>query len=571
MAATSSTAIRDISVVAKSLGLKPDEWQSYGRDAAKITIPALRERTTSETQRGRLIAVTAITPTTAGEGKTTVSIGLSQALHRAAQNQTGRGRTGRSRAGQNVVAALREPSLGPVFGMKGGATGGGAASLHPSDEINLHFTGDLHAITSANNLLAAALDNHLQSGNVLGIEPRTIVFRRCLDMNDRALRYAVIGLGGRINGVPRESQFEITAASEVMATLALASDIADLKARLTRIVVGRNTAGEAVTAGDLKVVGAMAALLRDALRPNLVQTVEGNPALVHLGPFGNIAHGCNSVLATRLALSLGDLVVTEAGFGSDLGFEKFCNIKMRAAGLQPHLVVLVATLRALKLHGEVHKSVLATPNARAVGRGLVNLERHAGIIASFGLPFVVAINSFPSDTDEEREVVQSFCAERGWSVAVCDVFAQGGAGGEELAARVLESLPAEPPPFAPTYALEEPLEEKIAAVARAIYGASGVEFASAARQSLEWLHAHGYGGLPICMAKTQYSLSDDAALGTTPPVGSFSIRVRDLKVSAGAGFVVAYAGEISTMPGLPKVPAAERMDLSDDGEIIGVH
>jgi len=544
---------RPIVEVAAELGLTTDDLEMYGSNKAKIAFPTLNRLLSDHSRpNGKIVVVTAITPTPAGEGKTTTTIGLTQGL---------------CKLGKKAISATREPSMGPVFGMKGGAAGGGYAQVLPMEDINLHFTGDMHAIGAAHNLLAAMLDNHLYQGNRLGIVPHTIGFRRVVDMNDRALRHIVIGLGGRTGGVPRESGASITVASEVMAILCLSSSLLELKERLGRIVVGQNGAGEPVTAADLKANGAMTAILRDALKPNLVQTLEGTPALVHGGPFGNIAHGCSSVLATKLAQKLGDIVVTEAGFGSDLGFEKYCDIVAPSAGLPPDAVVLVATVRALKMHGGVNKKRLEGENVRAVERGLANLDRHARNVEQMGAPFVIAINRFHTDTEAEMAVIRSHCALRGWRVALCDVWAHGGEGGRELGAAVLEALE-QPAQFAPNYTAEMSLLDKLNAVATRVYGAEGVTLSAEAESQRRWLEAHGLGHLRVCIAKTQYSFSDDPKGGGAPT--NFRINVRSLQPSAGAGFVVAFAGEIMTMPGLPEIPAAEAIDVDAEGQITGL-
>ena len=556
-----SVTPRPVEDVASDLGLSPGDLELYGRNKAKISLPTL-DRLLSDSpsiggggaKRGKLIVVTAITPTPAGEGKTTVTIGLAQGL---------------CRLGKNAVAAIREPSLGPVFGMKGGAAGGGRAQVLPMEDINLHFTGDMHALTAANNLLAAMTDNHIYSGNALGIDVRTIAHRRCLDMNDRALREVVVGLGGRANGYPRQSGFQITVASEVMAILCLSESLAELKDRLGRIMVGQTVHGKPVTASDLGAAGAMAALLRDAIKPNLVQTLEGTPAFVHGGPFANIAHGCSSVLGTKLALRLGDYVVTEAGFGSDLGFEKFCDIVAapRQPALSPDAVVLIATVRALKMHGGVAKTQLGREDVAAVRRGLPNLERHAANVGQVGVPFVVTINMFTSDTPAEVEAVVAHCREHGWRVAVNSVWAEGGAGGVALGQTVLDALEA-PGRFTPIYDAALPIPEKLRQIAVKVYGADGVELSAEAEKQIAWLTAHGYGATPVCVAKTQNSLSDDKTkLGA--PTG-FTLRVRAVALSAGAGFVVAFAGDILTMPGLPKYPAALDIDVDGTGQITGL-
>ena len=538
-----------IAEVAKSVGIGEDLLEPYGRTKAKIDSTALRDHP----RKGKLILVTAINPTPAGEGKTTTSVGLADALHAM---------------GKQTVLALREPSLGPVFGVKGGAAGGGYAQVVPMEEINLHFTGDFHAIGAANNLLAAMLDNHIQQGNALGIDVKKITWKRCVDMNDRQLRNIVDGLGGRMQGVPREDGFDITVASEVMAVLCLASDLKDLKERLARIVVGYTYDDKPVTAADLKAQGAMAALLKDAIKPNLVQTLEHTPALIHGGPFANIAHGCNSVSATDTALKLGDYVVTEAGFGADLGAEKFLNIKCRYAGLTPSAVVIVATVKALKYNGGVPKNELGQENLEALERGLPNLLKHVeNITQVFGLPAVVAINRFTNDTDAELELIRTKCAEYGVHVALSEVWAKGGQGALELAEEVLR-LCEQPNQFRFAYELDQPLREKIAAIVTKVYGGAGVAYTTAASKELDRLEAMGYGDLPVCMAKTQYSLSDDAAKLGRPE--GFTVTVRNVKVSAGAGFVVALTGDIMTMPGLPKVPAAESIDVDENGRITGL-
>ncbi|KAB2957991.1 MAG: formate--tetrahydrofolate ligase [Thermoanaerobaculia bacterium] len=533
--------VRPISEVARDLGIAAEHLIPYGTDKAKIRLEALAA---SKRPRGRLVLVTAITPTTAGEGKTTVSIGLAQGL---------------AKLGERSCLALREPSLGPTFGMKGGATGGGASVLVPAEDVNLHFTGDFHAITSANNLLAAMLDNHLQQGNALGIDVRRVLWRRVLDLNDRALRHVVIGLGGALEGVPRETGFDITPASEVLAALCLSEDFDDLRRRLSRLIVALDRDGKPTTAADLKAVGALMVLLKDALHPNLVQTVEGVPAFVHGGPFANIAHGCNSVAATKMALAHADWVVTEAGFGADLGAEKFLDIKCRIAGLDPAAMVLVTTVRALKLHGGVReKEKYGVPDAAAVERGLPNLRKHVENAALFGLVPVVAINRFATDSAEEIEVVRRACAGMGVPCAVADIFAAGGEGGRELAAALIAHAPAKTAPYRPLYELDRPLKEKIETIATRIYGARSVAYAKAATRDLALIEKLGYGGLPVCMAKTQYSLSDDAQLAGRPE--NFDVTVRSVVLAAGAGFVVPLLGEIIRMPGLPLVPQAEKMD-----------
>ena len=539
-----------IAQIAQQVGLDEDKLEYYGKYKAKVDTLALRD----VPRKGKLILVTAINPTPAGEGKTTTSVGLGDALHRL---------------GKKAVLALREPSLGPVFGVKGGAAGGGYAQVVPMEDINLHFTGDFHAIGAANNLLAAMLDNHIQQGNALDIDVRRITWKRCVDMNDRQLRNIVCGLGGKVNGVPREDGFDITVASEIMAVLCLASDLMDLKARLGRMVVAYNRSGDPVYCSDLKAQGAMTALLKDAIRPNLVQTLEHTPAFIHGGPFANIAHGCNSVSATDTALKLGDYVVTEAGFGADLGAEKFLDIKCRAAGLTPDAVVIVATVRALKHHGGCPKADLGKENLTALEKGLPNLLKHVeNITKVYGLPAVVAINQFDSDTEAEIAMIRTACEKYGVRVALSQVWGKGGEGGEELAREVLRIIDEEKPDFRFAYESDAPLTEKIEAVARKVYGADGVDYAPAAAKELQRLTELSYGGLPVCMAKTQYSLSDDAGkLGA--PTG-FRIKVQKVKVSAGAGFVVVLTGDIMTMPGLPKVPAAENIDVDENGVITGL-
>ncbi|MBR2518876.1 MAG: formate--tetrahydrofolate ligase [Selenomonadaceae bacterium] len=545
-----SAKVEKISVAAGKLGLTEDDLEFYGKYKAKISRDVWKR--IEENPDGKLILVTAITPTPAGEGKTTTSIGLADAF---------------AKLGRKICVALREPSLGPCFGIKGGAAGGGYAQVVPMEDINLHFTGDFHALTTAHNLLAAVVDNHLQQGNELKIDVRRVVWKRVLDLNDRALRNVIVGLGGKINGVPRESGFDITVASEMMAILCLANDFADLKARLGKIVVAYTVDGKIVTADDLKVTGSLALLLKDAIKPNLVQTLEGTPALIHGGPFANIAHGCNSVTATKYALKLADIVVTEAGFGADLGAEKFLDIKCRLSGLRPDAVVIVATIRALKMHGGIDKKNLAAPNIAAVERGLENLEKHIENIQGFGLPAIVALNDFPTDTDEEISAVEKICAAKGVKFARSKVFAEGGAGGIELAKAVEESFDA-PKNFKFTYSDDLSIAEKISAVATKIYGADGVDFAPAAKKQIEDIEQHGFGKLPICVAKTQYSLSDDAVKLGRPK--NFNVTVREVKISAGAGFVVVLMGNIMTMPGLPKRPAAERIDITSDGIISGL-
>ena len=540
-----------ITAVARRAGVDEAYLEQYGRYKAKVDYKLLKDK--ADAPDGKLILVTAITPTPAGEGKTTTTIGLGDALRRI---------------GKNVVIALREPSLGPVFGIKGGAAGGGYAQVVPMEDINLHFTGDFHAIGAANNLLAAMLDNHIQQGNVLGIDPRRITWRRAVDMNDRQLRNIVSGLGGKANGVPREDGFDITVASEIMAVLCLAGDVMDLKAKLARIIVGYTYDGKPVTAGDLKAQGAMAALLKDALKPNLVQTLEGTPAFVHGGPFANIAHGCNSVTATKVARKLGDYCVTEAGFGADLGAEKFLDIKCRMAGLRPDAVVVVATVRALKYHGGVEKADLGQENLAALEAGMPNLLQHVeNITTVYGLPCVVAINRFPTDSEAELELVREKCAALGVNVALSEVWGKGGEGGIELANEVVRLCEKEND-FRFSYTDDMSILEKLEAVATKVYHADGVDLVGNAAKQLQELEALGFGSLPVCIAKTQYSFSDDPAKRCAPR--GFRVAVRNLKVSAGAGFIVALTGDIMTMPGLPKVPAAEKIDVDANGKISGL-
>ena len=540
--------MQPITEIAANLGLQGEDVIPYGHYKAKLNHKLAK----ADKPEGKLILVTAISPTPAGEGKTTTSVGLADAMNAL---------------GKKTMLCLREPSLGPVFGIKGGAAGGGYAQVVPMEDINLHFTGDIHAIGAANNLLAAMLDNHIQQGNALGIDCKQIVWKRCVDMNDRQLRHVIDGLGGKMQGVPREDGFDITVASEVMAVLCLASDIPDLKARLGRMIVAYTYDGKPVTAHDLKAEGAMAALLKDALKPNLVQTLEGTPAFIHGGPFANIAHGCNSVMATKLSLSLADYVITEAGFGSDLGAEKFLDIKCRYAGIAPSACVLVATLRALKSHGGVAKADLNTPNLEAVKKGAANLVRHIDNMKNgFGLPVVVAINAFPTDTEEEMAVIYDVCAKAGVPCALSEVFAKGGEGGKALAEKVLDIM--EDRPIQYTYPLEMPLKDKINAIATKIYRADGVNYSAAASKTLAELTELGYGDLPVCIAKTQYSFSDNAKL-TGAPTG-FTMEVREVRLAAGAGFVVVICGSIMTMPGLPKKPAAVGIDVDADGKITGL-
>ena len=543
--------MRPITEVAAAAGLDIEDLELYGKYKAKLSADVWKK--TADKPDGKLVLVTAINPTPAGEGKTTTTVGLGEAL---------------AKMGRKAMIALREPSLGPVFGIKGGAAGGGYAQVVPMEDINLHFTGDMHAITAANNLLCAMLDNHMQQGNVLGIDPRRVVFTRVMDMNDRALRNITIGLGGKVNGVPREDHFMITVASEVMAILCLAKDLDDLKKRFGDILVAYTFAGKPVYARDLHAEGAMTALMRDAIKPNLVQTLEGTPALMHGGPFANIAHGCNSVQATRLAMKLADIAITEAGFGADLGAEKFMDIKCRKAGISPDCIVLVATVRALKYNGGVPKTELNAPNMDALERGICNLDAHLDNMKKFGVPVVVAINAFPTDTAEEMEFIRKHCAERGVRVALSEVFAKGGEGGEELAREVLTVLDEGKADFHMLYEDELPLEEKIRRIAKEIYGADGVTFAPAAHKELMNITDMGYGTLPVCIAKTQYSLSDDASLLGRP--SQFVVSVRSARLAAGAGFVVVETGAVMTMPGLPKVPAAEKIDVDNAGTITGL-
>ncbi len=547
-----SANMKPICEIAEDLGISADELELYGKYKAKLS-DELCDRLEGE-KDGKLILVTAINPTPAGEGKTTTSVGLGQAM---------------KKIGKSAVIALREPSMGPVMGIKGGAAGGGYAQVVPMEDINLHFTGDMHAITAANNLLSAAIDNHIHQGNELDIDARTITWKRCLDMNDRALRQVVVGLGGKVNGYPREDGFMITVASEIMAILCLAKDMDDLKRRIAAIVIGYNTDGEPITAGDLKVAGAMGLLLRDAIKPNLVQTLENTPCLMHGGPFANIAHGCNSIRATKLGLKLADYCITEAGFGSDLGAEKFFDIKCRIGGLKPSCVVLVATVRALKYNGGVPKAELAKENTDALKDGIVNLGKHIENMQKYGLPVIVAINRFMTDTDEELEIIEQYCRDMGVDFSMCEVFAKGGDGGVELAEKVVEvSERGGEMNFAPIYDEKASIDEKINTIAKEIYGADGVVYTPKAKKAIARLERQGFDKLPICMAKTQYSLSDDPSLLGRP--SGFEITVREVRVSAGAEFVVALTGDVMTMPGLPKVPAANNMDIDKDGKIVGL-
>ncbi len=540
-----------IKEVAASIGIQEDDLEFYGKYKAKLS-DELWDKI-KDRKDGKLVLVTAINPTPAGEGKTTTTVGLGQAM---------------AKLGKKALIALREPSLGPCFGIKGGAAGGGYAQVVPMEDLNLHFTGDFHAITSANNLLAALLDNHIQQGNELGIDPRQVVWKRCLDMNDRSLRNIVVGLGRKVDGMVREDHFVITVASEIMAILCLADDIFDLKKRLGQIIVAYNFKGDPVTADDLHATGAMTALLKDAIKPNLIQTLEHTPALVHGGPFANIAHGCNSVRATKMALKLSDITITEAGFGADLGAEKFMDIKCRKAGLSPDAVVLVATVRALKYNGGVAKDKLAEENLEALAKGIVNLEKHIENIQKYDVPVIVTLNSFVTDTETENEFIRHFCEERGCEFALSEVWEKGGDGGIELAEKVLHTLENKESHFHPLYGDDLSLKEKIETIAKEIYGARGVLYEPAAEKQLAKIENMGFGTLPICMAKNQYSLSDDAAKLGRPT--DFDIHIREVYVSAGAGFVVALTGAIMTMPGLPKVPAANGIDVSDEGNITGL-
>lgn len=543
--------VKPISDIAEKLGISADELEFYGKYKAKLPLSLLKKYENKED--GKLILVTAINPTPAGEGKTTVTVGLGEAMNRI---------------GKKAVIALREPSMGPVFGIKGGAAGGGYAQVIPMEDINLHFTGDMHAITAANNLLCAIIDNHIQQGNELRIDPRRILFKRCLDMNDRALRNVVIGLGGKVNGVPREDGFMITVASEIMAILCLSSGIKDLKDRLGSILTAYTYDGTPVYARDLNAVGSMAALLKDAIKPNLVQTLENTPALMHGGPFANIAHGCNSVTATRLALKLGDYCITEAGFGADLGAEKFLDIKCRCAGLKPSCVVIVATIRALKYNGGVPKTELSKENTVALKNGIVNLETHIENMRKYGLPVVVAINRFATDTEAEIETIEAFCKEKDVPVSLTEVFARGGEGGKELAEKVVKTIETKEAHFKPIYDEKLSIKEKLNVLAKEIYRAGDVVFTSNAEKAISEIEKLGKDKLPICVAKTQYSLSDDPQKLGSPK--GFTLTVRDVRLSAGAGFIVALTGDIMTMPGLPKQPAAYKIDVDDDGNVSGL-
>ena len=543
--------MKPITEIAKNAGIDEKYIEQYGRYKAKLDLSLLNE---SKRANGKLVLVTAITPTPAGEGKTTTTIGLAD---------------GMKRIGKSVAVALREPSLGPVFGIKGGAAGGGYAQVVPMEDINLHFTGDFHAIGAANNLLAAMLDNHIQQGNTLGIDPRKITWKRCVDMNDRQLRFVVDGLGGKVNGVPREDGFDITVASEIMAVLCLSNSISDLKDRLSRIIVGYTYDDKPVTAGELKAAGAMAALLKDAIKPNLVQTLEGTPAFVHGGPFANIAHGCNSVTATKIAMKTADYAITEAGFGADLGAEKFLDIKCRVAGLTPSAVVVVATVRALKMHGGLDKKSLDTENLTALEQGIPNLLRHVSNIKNvYKLPCVVAVNRFPTDTDNEINFIIEKCKELGVNVVLSTVWADGGKGGEELAKEVVRLCEEEKGDFTYSYSLEGSIEDKIEAVVKKVYGGNGISVLPTAKKQIEKLTELGFSNLPVCIAKTQYSFSDNPALLGAPE--DFTVTVKNVKISAGAGFIVVLTGDIMTMPGLPKAPAAERIDIDENGKITGL-
>ncbi len=547
-----SASMLPIGEIARTLGMGADDIELYGKYKAKISEDYLQSL--EDKPDGKLILVTAINPTPAGEGKTTVTVGLGEAM---------------PKIGKNAIIALREPSMGPVMGIKGGAAGGGYAQVVPMEDINLHFTGDMHAITAANNLLSAAIDNHIHQGNELQIDARRITWKRCMDMNDRALREVVVGLGGKINGFPRQDGFNITVASEIMAILCLSNDLDDLRARISRIVIGYNLSGEPVTAGQLKVDGAMTLLLHDALKPNLVQTLENTPCLMHGGPFANIAHGCNSIRATKAGLKLADYCITEAGFGSDLGAEKFMDIKCRAAGLSPSCVVLVATAKALKYNsGSLAADALKSENLDALKTGIVNMGKHIENMKKYGVPVVVAINRFDTDTDAELDYIKEYCAELGVKCSMCEVFAKGGDGGIELANAVVETIESEPAEFEPLYNASLPIKEKIEIIAREIYGADGVNYTSAANSQILNLTKLGYDKIPVCMAKTQYSLSDDPHLLGRPQ--GFSITIREVTVSSGAGFLVALTGAVMTMPGLPRVPAANNMSIDKDGTIVGL-
>ncbi|MCD8214999.1 MAG: formate--tetrahydrofolate ligase [Clostridiales bacterium] len=541
-----------VTKIAEAFGISPDDLELYGKYKAKLS-DELYNSVLKSGKKGKLVLVTAINPTPAGEGKTTTTIGLAQGLNKL---------------GKRTMVALREPSLGPCMGIKGGAAGGGYAQVVPMEDINLHFTGDIHAMTTANNLLSAMLDNHLQQGNELRIDPKTITWKRALDMNDRALRSIVVGLGAKTDGVVRQDSFQITVASEIMAVMCLAESISDLKERLARIIVGYNYEGEPVTAGDLKAEGAMTALLKDALKPNLVQTLEHTPAVIHGGPFANIAHGCNSVKATKIAMGLSDIAITEAGFGADLGAEKFFDIKCRFAGLKPDCVVLVATVRSLKYNGGAAKADLSTPNLEAVKKGFVNLEKHIENLHKYGVPVVVTLNTFTADTAEETDYIENRCKEMGADFAISEVWAKGGDGGTDLGKKVLEVLETKESHFAPLYDVNLPIAEKIEIIAKEIYGAEGVDFLPKAKKDMAKIEAIGYRNVPVCIAKTQYSLSDNPSLLGRPK--NFKISIKSVTISAGAGFAVCLAGDVMTMPGLPKRPAAENIDVNEKGEITGL-
>ncbi|MEN2766221.1 formate--tetrahydrofolate ligase [Ornithinibacillus xuwenensis] len=544
-------SLKPISEIAEELNLSLEDWEPYGHTKAKLSDKLLDKL--SDKPNGKIILVTAINPTPAGEGKSTVTVGLGQALNKI---------------GKKTVIALREPSLGPVMGIKGGAAGGGYSQVLPMEDINLHFTGDLHAITSANNALAAMIDNHIHQGNALHIDPRRIEFKRVMDMNDRALRQIVVGLGGPLRGVPREDGFNITVASEIMAILCLSNDLNDLKKRISNIVIGYTYQEEPIYVKDLAVEGALTMLLKDAIKPNLVQTIENTPAIIHGGPFANIAHGCNSILATKTAAKLGDYVVTEAGFGADLGAEKFLDIKTRAGNFEPDAVVIVATVRALKMHGGVPKNNLTEENVDALKAGMENLKKHIETIEGFGLPFVIAINKFPTDTENEVQYIEAWCNEHQYQVALTDVWAKGGEGGIELAEKLVHTIDSDNRNFTRVYELEDSLETKIRKIAHTVYGADDIELSSKAKKQLAFFEEQGWGNLPVCMAKTQYSLSDNPSLLGRPT--GFSISIRELRPSIGAGFIVVLTGDVMTMPGLPKQPAALKMDVTEDGKIVGL-
>ncbi|MDY0405740.1 formate--tetrahydrofolate ligase [Virgibacillus sp. 179-BFC.A HS] len=545
------TVLRPISDIAAALGLSEEDYEPFGWDKAKLSDELLQKL--HDKPDGKIILVTSINPTPAGEGKSTVTVGLGQAMNQI---------------GKKAITALREPSLGPVMGMKGGAAGGGYAQVLPMEDINTHFTGDIHAITSANNVLAALIDNHIHQGNALNLDPRRIEWKRVMDVNDRALRQIVIGLGGPKKGIPREDSFQITVASEIMAVLCLATSLQDLKQRLAKIVIGYTYDEQVVTVGDLKVEGALAMLLKDAIKPNLVQTIENTPAIIHGGPFANIAHGCNSIMATKTAAKLADYVITEAGFGADLGAEKFLDIKARIGEFEPDAVVIVATVRALKMHGGAALETLQTENIAALEKGMENLKKHMETIEQFGLPYVIAINKFPCDTKKETDFIASWCEANGAKTALCEVFAKGGAGGIDLAEKVIKQANSPTKQFQPVYDMNDDLETKMCKIAKQVYGADGIELSPKAKQQLAFYEKQGWGNLGICMAKTQYSLSDNPKLLGRPK--GFTISIRELRPSIGAGFIVALTGDVMTMPGLPKKPAAMRMDVKDDGRIVGL-